>query len=204
MQTDTKSMAEPSLAAMQRQLDHMQWQLAAVETWAARQRSVNDARRRDHGQDPDRVSALESHIVRLEYDLQSLTEEVQACFLKVSPPTAVRASSQVEILHHLLDPVEDDDSMHSSSVLSSTSVAPKEPLVPPLDLTGMSGAPKRRDQGALPRGLQGALQGGLEAPLAPQGPAFTSVGSITHAVLGALREASRELKGEGTGHPDAW
>lgn len=70
---------------MQWQLQHMQRQLAAVEKWAAGQRADNDARRREqaqramqHGQQQDtRIAALESHIVLLEYDLQSLTEEVR-------------------------------------------------------------------------------------------------------------------------------
>lgn len=79
--------AAPSLTAMQWQLHHLQQQLAAVETWAAHQRSDNEARQREqaqravqHGQEQDgRIAALESHIVHLECDLESLTEEVGFC-----------------------------------------------------------------------------------------------------------------------------
>lgn len=72
--------------------------------------------------------------------------------------------------------------MNSSGVPSpiATPVPSKVPAVPipPLDLQGMLG---RRDH----KGRLGST--------GPQGPSFTTVGSITHAVLGALREASREL-----------
>lgn len=74
--------------------------------------------------------------------------------------------------------------MHASTPLSPESPPPRAPAVPipPLDLQGVLGhrdvKPPSRSAGA-------------------RGPAFATVGSITHAVLGALREARTELKGEG-------